>query len=155
MNVKKISIYTDGACSGNPGPGGWASIFCFPEGIKTISGGERNTTNNRMELTAIINTLVLINNMLKKNENLYFTIYSDSAYCVSSINNGWIISWRLNDWKTKANDEVKNKDLWFTFYKIWTKVRSNVKFEKVAGHSGDAMNEKADAIAREEVQKLK
>jgi ribonuclease HI len=118
--------------------------------VKNISSGENYTTNNRMELTAINNALFYVRKIIENNKNLTFEIYSDSAYCVNAINNKWVENWRMNGWKTQAGDEIKNKDLWYTFWNVYLKTKDNVKFIKVKGHSGNALNELADSIARKE-----
>lgn len=154
----KIRIYTDGACSENPGPGGWASIWVSDNGIKVISGNNPNTTNNQMELTAVVVSLRRIRNFLTTLSNPWmskeYEIYSDSAYVVNSINNNWIDRWMLNDWKTSRGDDVKNVELWMECLKLLSKIRQSgvkITFIKVKGHSGDTLNEYADEIAKKEV----
>ena len=148
-------IYTDGACSKNPGPGGYAFIV-VKDGEKPLSvyGGKENTTNNNMELTAIVKALKFVVGGKKKRIDV--TIYSDSAYCVNSIVNGYIYFWELNDWKTKSNTSVKNVELWQEYLKI---VRENkllkVNFVKVKGHSGDKYNEMVDKIAKRAIGQVK
>ena len=161
--MNEIKIFTDGACSGNPGIGGWSSIFCFPSGVKIYSGNAMHTTNNRMELTAIVKTLAFIlilqdKNEWIKNEVDQFKICSDSAYCINAINNGWIQKWRMNKWKTQSKEDVKNKDLWLLFWRSYLICKDKIPsiiFEKVAGHSGNPQNELADKVARKEVTDLK
>ena len=154
----KIRIYTDGACSENPGPGGWASIWVSDNGIKVISGNNPNTTNNQMELTAVVVSLRRIRNFLTTLSNPWmskeYEIYSDSAYVVNSINNNWIDRWMLNDWKTSRGDDVKNVELWMECLRLLSKIRQSgvkITFIKVKGHSGDTLNEYADEIAKKEV----
>ena len=154
----KIRIYTDGACSENPGPGGWASIWVSDNGIKVISGNNPNTTNNQMELTAVVVSLRRVRNFLTTLSNPWmskeYEIYSDSAYVVNSINNNWIDRWMLNDWKTSRGDDVKNVELWMECLKLLSKIRQSgvkITFIKVKGHSGDTLNEYADEIAKKEV----
>ena len=154
----KIRIYTDGACSENPGPGGWASIWVSDNGIKVISGNNLNTTNNQMELTAVVVSLRRIRNFLTTLSNPWmskeYEIYSDSAYVVNSINNNWIDRWMLNDWKTSKGDDVKNVELWMECLRLLSKIRQSgvkITFIKVKGHSGDTLNEYADEIAKKEV----
>ena len=154
----KIRIYTDGACSENPGPGGWASIWVSDNGIKVISGNNPNTTNNQMELTAVVVSLRRVRNFLTTLSNPWmskeYEIYSDSAYVVNSINNNWIDRWMLNDWKTSKGDDVKNVELWMECLKLLSKIRQSgvkITFIKVKGHSGDTLNEYADEIAKKEV----
>ena len=103
--MEKVIIYTDGACSGNPGPGGWGSILMYKENKKEISGGEKNTTNNVMELTAVIEGLKLLKFPCE------VEIYSDSAYVVNAFNQGWIYNWIKNNWKTSGKEPVKNKEI--------------------------------------------
>ena len=154
----KIRIYTDGACSENPGPGGWASIWVSDNGIKVISGNNPNTTNNQMELTAVVVSLRRVRNFLTTSSNPWmskeYEIYSDSAYVVNSINNNWIDRWMLNDWKTSKGDDVKNVELWMECLRLLSKIRQSgvkITFIKVKGHSGDTLNEYADEIAKKEV----
>lgn len=154
----KIRIYTDGACSENPGPGGWASIWVSDNGIKVISGNNPNTTNNQMELTAVVVSLRRVRNFLTTLSNPWmskeYEIYSDSAYVVNSINNNWVDRWMLNDWKTSKGDDVKNVELWMECLKLLSKIRQmgvKITFIKVKGHSGDTLNEYADEIAKKEV----
>lgn len=161
--MNEIKIFTDGACSGNLGIGGWSSIFCFPSGVKIYSGNAMHTTNNRMELTAIVKTLAFISTLHDKNEWIknevdQFKICSDSAYCINAINKGWIQKWRLNKWKTQSKEDVKNKDLWLLFWRSYLICKDKIPsiiFEKVAGHSGNPQNELADKVARKEVTDLK
>ena len=154
----KIRIYTDGACSENPGPGGWASIWVSDNGIKVISGNNPNTTNNQMELTAVVVSLRRVRNFLTTSSNPWmskeYEIYSDSAYVVNSINNNWVDRWMLNDWKTSKGDDVKNVELWMECLRLLSKIRQSgvkITFIKVKGHSGDTLNEYADEIAKKEV----
>lgn len=154
----KIRIYTDGACSENPGPGGWASIWVSDNGIKVISGNNPNTTNNQMELTAVVVSLRRVRNFLTTLSNPWmskeYEIYSDSAYVVNSINNNWVDRWMLNDWKTSKGDDVKNVELWMECLRLLSKIRQSgvkITFIKVKGHSGDTLNEYADEIAKKEV----
>lgn len=152
-----INIYTDGACSGNPGPGGWAAIILFDVGPEILFGGDSDTTNNRMEQTAIINAL----EYLKKNVAWFagskITIHSDSAYCVNAINNDWIYAWYSKYWKTSKGETVKNIDLWEQIRKLLLYLRKSkveVLFEKVKGHNGIAGNELADEYARRGIPKI-
>ena len=146
--MEKILIYTDGACSGNPGPGGWGAILMYKEYKKEISGGNNDTTNNIMEITAVIEALKL----LKEPCNLEVEVYSDSAYVVNAFNNGWIYNWKKNNWKTASKDPVKNKELWEILYELVR--RFNVKFIKVKGHSDNEFNNRCDELARGEISKL-
>ena len=104
--MEEVTIYTDGACSGNPGPGGWGSILMMGENKKEISGGKKETTNNIMELTAVIEALKLLKRPCKVN------LYSDSAYVVNAFLQNWILGWIKNGWKNSNKEEVKNKELW-------------------------------------------
>lgn len=145
--MKNVDLYTDGACSGNPGVGGWAAVLIYKGKQKELSGGERETTNNRMELTAVIRGL----EALKEKCNV--TIYSDSAYVVNAINNDWITNWQLNGWKNSAKDDVSNKDLWEKLLDLLASHPS--AFVKVKGHSTNELNNLCDKLAVSEVQKIK
>lgn len=151
-----IRIYTDGACSDNPGPGGWAAVFTKKEELIQLSGCEVNTTNNRMELTAVVESLKqLIKEHAEENE---YELYSDSAYVVNTINNNWIERWALNGWKTTRGESIKNKDLWLMYLKLIGKIKSDnisLKILKVKAHSGDTFNEYVDKLAKDEVIKIK
>lgn len=153
-----INVYTDGACSGNPGPGGWAMAICLKDEIFTLSGGIENTTNNRMELAAIINALNEISKMQRRlNMKEKFVIHSDSAYCVSAINNGWVDNWQANGWLTKNKDQVKNIDLWSAFWPMYKRLTKSdsIKFVHIRGHKGIEGNELVDKLARAESLKRK
>lgn len=143
--MKHVDIFTDGACSGNPGPGGFAAILRYGEYEKEISGGETSTTNNRMELTAVIESLTLLK------EPCEVTIYSDSKYIIDAIQKGWVYSWKENNWKKKDRKPALNPDL-------WEKVLSlleihDVSFIWVKGHDGHPENERCDTLAVKESQK--
>ena len=125
--MKKVTVYTDGACSGNPGPGGWGAILMYNENKKEISGAEKETTNNIMEITAVLEALKILK------EECEVKIYSDSAYVVNAFNQGWIYNWRKNNWKTANKEPVKNKELWEKLYELTQKHK--VEFIKVKGHS--------------------
>lgn len=140
--MKKVTIYTDGACSGNPGAGGWGAILIYNGTEKEISGGEANTTNNRMELLAVISAL----KMLK--EPCEVALYSDSQYVVGAFANDWIRAWQRNGWKTAGKTEVKNIDLWEDLLTVLEKHKVN--FIKVKGHADNAYNNRCDKLAREE-----
>lgn len=153
----KIKIYTDGACSGNPGIGGWAVLFLTNKKSIPLSGGEKDTTNNRMELYAVIKALKTIINSKKSNIPV-FELYSDSAYVVDAINKNWIYNWKMNGWKTKTGDEVKNKDLWLKLLDCLNKIKTNniaLEIIKVKGHSGNSFNDRVDALAKLEILKIK
>lgn len=151
----KVRIFTDGACSENPGPGGWAAVFNTASKCSTISGNEKMTTNNRMELKAVIEAFKKV---LSKNKNAEYELYSDSAYVVNSINNGWIDKWQQNNWKTTKNDDVKNRDLWEELARLKNKAESleiYIKVIKIKGHTGNTFNELVDKLAKEESLKAK
>ncbi|MFA5450000.1 MAG: ribonuclease HI [Clostridia bacterium] len=144
--MKKVEIYTDGACSGNPGKGGWAAILIYKGYEKEHSGNAQYTTNNRMELMAVIEGLSLLKEPCK------VSLYSDSAYVVQAFNNGWIYGWHSNNWMRAKNEDVKNRDLWEELLAL-TKSHY-VTFIKVKGHSDNEYNNRCDALARAEIKKL-
>lgn len=153
----KIKIYTDGACSDNPGPGGWACVFNTEKKCKVFSGREESTTNNRMELKAVIESFRKITK-LRNAKEYGFELYSDSAYVVNSINNGWVEKWQRNNWKTTKEDDVKNKDLWEEFISLRSKAESLgicITIIKIKGHNGNTFNELVDKLAKEESMKAK
>ena len=135
-----IKIYTDGSCLSNPGNGGWAAIINIDGEIKKISGNEKNTTNNRMELMAPINALKYMNSKDP------IEIFTDSKYVKNGITE-WINTWVLNNWKTSNKEDVKNKDLWIELYKLNQSL--NVKWNWVKAHAGDTLNEEVDMLAKE------
>ena len=134
-----IKIYTDGSCLSNPGNGGWAAIININGEVKKISGNEKNTTNNRMELMATINALKNINSKDP------IEIFTDSKYVKNGITE-WINTWVLNNWKTSKKENVKNKDLWLELHKLNQSL--NVKWNWVKAHAGDALNEEVDMLAK-------
>lgn len=138
--MEKVIIYTDGACSGNPGPGGWGSILMYKENKKEISGGLENTTNNVMELTAVIEALKLLKFPCE------VEVYSDSAYVVNAFNQKWIYGWLKNGWKNSSKEPVKNKELWQELYEL-TKIHK-ITFIKVKGHADNEYNNRCDELAR-------
>lgn len=138
---KKIIMYTDGACSGNPGPGGYAAILMYGDNVKEISGGEKDTTNNKMEITAVIKGLEAIK------EPCDVDIYSDSAYVVDSVEKGWLFGWKKNNWIKSDKKQVKNIELWEEMLK-YLKIH-NIKFIKVKGHSDNEYNNRCDKLAVE------
>lgn len=144
--MEEVIIYTDGACSGNPGPGGWGSILMYQENRKEISGGRKDTTNNVMELTAVIEALKLLKFKCK------VRVYSDSAYVVNAFNQKWIYGWMKNGWKNASKEPVKNKELWEELYGL-TKSH-DVTFIKVKGHSDNEYNNRCDEMAREAITRL-
>lgn len=143
--MKKVVIYTDGACSGNPGKGGWCAILNYNGIEKVISGGEAMTTNNRMELTAVIEGLSCLR------EPCEVDLYSDSAYTVNAIVEGWVYGWRKNGWRKNDKGEVKNVDLWEKLLSLID--NHKVNFLKVKGHADNELNNRCDKIARAEVLK--
>ena len=142
----QIKIYTDGACIGNPGPGGWAAIILQEKEKKELFGGEKHTTNNRMELTAAIKGLEFCDSQEEKQLSLKeIKIYTDSVYLKEGITS-WISNWEKNNWKTSDKKNVKNVDLW---KKLKELIQSNqVEWNWVKGHSEDAMNNLADKLAK-------
>lgn len=141
-----VTIYTDGACSGNPGPGGWAAVLLYGDNRKEISGGSKNTTNNIMEITAVIEALKCLKFKCEAK------VHSDSAYVVNCFNNGWIQKWKKNNWQTASKEPVKNKELWEELYNLVQKHK--VEFIKVKGHSNVELNNRCDELARAEILKL-
>ena len=144
---KIVEIYTDGACSGNPGPGGWAAVLMYGDKKKEISGGESQTTNQRMEMKAAVEALKALKYSCE------VSLYSDSAYLVNAFNQGWLDRWQRNGWKTSQKKPVENKDLWEELLKLTEKHR--VKFVKVKGHSDNQYNNRCDELARTEIIKMK
>ena len=147
VSGKKVILYTDGACSGNPGMGGYCAILKCGEHEKIISGGDRETTNNRMELLGVIKGLEALI------EPCDVDVYSDSAYVVNAFLEDWLTSWVMNNWKTKGNKEVANVELWQRLLEL-TKIH-DVTWHKVKGHSDNELNNRCDEIARGEIEKLK
>ena len=141
--MKEVKLYTDGACSGNPGPGGYGAILIYNSVEKEISGGEKETTNNKMEIMAVIKGLELLK------EPCIVTVYSDSAYVVNTIEKGWIYSWKKNNWRKSDKSIVKNIELW---EKMLTLMNIHeVKFVKVKGHSDNEYNNRCDELARDAI----
>jgi ribonuclease HI len=143
--MSTVDIWTDGACSGNPGPGGWGAILVAGEHRKEILGGEKDTTNNRMELLAAISAL----EALKKPCRV--TMHVDSQYVRQGIT-GWIHGWKRNGWKTADKKPVKNAELWIRLEEAAS--RHTIDWQWVKGHAGDPMNERADELAREGIKSL-
>tara|TARA_B100000959_G_C14465015_1_gene412641 strand:- start:52 stop:498 length:447 start_codon:yes stop_codon:yes gene_type:complete len=142
----EIKIYTDGACAGNPGPGGWAAIILFEKSKKELFGGEKLTTNNRMELTATIKALEYCTEQKVRQPSLnHIRIFTDSNYVKDGIT-VWIDNWEKNDWKTSDKKNVKNIDLWKKLKKLVK--TNNVEWSWVKGHSNDQMNNLADSLAK-------
>ena len=144
--MDKVIIYTDGACSGNPGPGGWGSILMMGENKREISGGKKDTTNNVMELTAVIEALKFLKRPCKVD------LYSDSAYVVNAFLQNWILGWIKNGWKNSSKEEVKNKELWQELFSL-TKIH-DVTFHKVKGHADNEYNNRCDELARNAIKNL-
>ena len=145
--MKDVIIYTDGACSGNPGVGGWCAILMHGEAQKQISGYEASTTNNRMELMAVIMGL----KALKYKCNV--GVYSDSAYVCNAVENGWLAQWMSNGWRTAGKKDVKNIDLWQELLRLMDV--HQVSFVKVKGHADNEYNNACDKGARAEIDKYK
>ncbi|HBR08236.1 MAG TPA: ribonuclease HI [Clostridiales bacterium] len=139
--MKKVTVYTDGACSGNPGPGGWGAILIYNGREKEISGGERETTNNRMELLAVISALSALK------EPCEIELFTDSQYIEKAINEGWLAGWKKKGWRRK-DGELKNSDLWQTLDGLLNQHR--VSFRWVKGHADSAYNNRCDALATEQ-----
>lgn len=136
---KHVSIYTDGSCSGNPGPGGWAAILMFGEHERVITGYDEQTTNNRMELAAVIEALAVMK------EPVNARVHTDSAYIANAFNKNWIEDWLRRGWKTSNKKPVKNRDLWERLIDL-TKIH-DVEFVKVKGHADDDLNNRVDGLA--------
>lgn len=145
--MKKVEIYTDGACSGNPGPGGYGVILKYNENVKELSGGASNTTNNRMEMTAVISAL----EALKEPCNV--DLYSDSKYIIDAITKGWAKKWQANNWIKSDKKKALNSDLWEKLLCLLEK--HDVNFIWVKGHAGHPENERCDQLAVEKSQKFK
>lgn len=137
--MKNVTIYTDGACSGNPGKGGWGAVLIYGKIEREISGSEEVTTNNKMELTACVEALKLLK------EPCEVVLYSDSAYVVNAFNENWIEGWLKNDWKNSQKKPVANREIWEELLALCDKHK--VEFRKVKGHAGDKYNEICDALA--------
>jgi ribonuclease HI len=135
-----VEIYTDGGCDGNPGPGGWAAVIFEGSKPKEIFGAEMNTTNNRMEIRAAIEGLKRVE------ESRRVLVYSDSAYLINCVNDGWYLNWQKNGWRNSAKKPVKNSDLWRELLEISR--RHEVEWIKVEGHAGNAGNERAHALVQ-------
>ncbi len=142
--MKKVELYTDGACKGNPGPGGYAAILCYSGKEKVISGGEKETTNNKMELTAVIEGLAALK------EPCEVEVFSDSKYVCDSVTLGWVYKWRQNNWMRNKKEKALNIELWEKLLAL-LKVH-NVTFIWIKGHKGHPQNERCDKIAVEQSQ---
>ena len=145
--MKKVYLFTDGACSGNPGPGGWGAILRYGGASKELSGGEPETTNNRMELTAAIRGLEALK------EPCHVILTSDSRYLVDAVTKGWLSSWQKKGWKRAGNEPVLNVDLWQRILVLLG--RHQVELIWVKGHAGHPENERCDRLAVAEIEKFR
>ena len=147
MCMKQIEIYTDGACSGNPGVGGYGAVLIYNNKRKEISGAEEQTTNNKMEIMAVLKAISLVK------EPCEIKIYSDSAYVVNAFLNGWIDNWKQNGWRNSGKDEVKNKELW---QQLLEKLEPHkVSWVKVKGHADNELNNRCDELATTAIKEFK
>ena len=145
--MKHLEIYTDGACSGNPGPGGWGAVLRYQGIEKELSGGEKETTNNRMELTAIIEALACLK------EPCSVTLTTDSKYAADGITKGWARSWKKNGWKKADKKPALNVDLWERLLQLLD--THKVEIVWVKGHAGHPENERCDTLATTAIQKFR
>ena len=145
METKKVTIYTDGACSGNPGKGGWGAILIYNSIEKELSGFETETTNNRMELMAAIKALSALK------EPCEVDLYSDSAYLCNAIQNNWLDDWKSKNWRIGTKNEIKNIDLWEELINLIN--IHKVTFFKVKGHADNIYNNRCDKLATGEIKK--
>ena len=146
---KTIQIYTDGACSGNPGPGGWGAILSFQGRTKELSGHMANTTNNRMELFAVISALGALK------EPCIVEVYSDSTYVVNAFLQNWIVNWQKNGWMNASKKPVENSDLWKLLLQIMRVKKHDVTFHKVKGHADHPENNRCDELAKAAIQEYR
>jgi ribonuclease HI len=146
---KQVQLYTDGACSGNPGPGGWAAILSFKGKTRELSGHMPGTTNNRMELFAVISGLGALT------EPCGVEVYSDSTYVVNAFEQHWIDHWQQNGWLTSEKKPVENSDLWKLLLQIIRAKKHRVAFHKVKGHSDDPQNNRCDELARAAIREYR
>ena len=145
--MKKVEIFTDGACKGNPGPGGWGAILRYGKAEKEISGGESSTTNNRMEISAVLEALKCLK------ESCDVTLYSDSQYVCNAISKGWAKKWRANNWMRTKTDPALNADLWEELLNLCEKHKMTIVWVK--GHAGHPENERCDRLAVAAAEKYK
>ena len=145
--MKEIKIYTDGACLGNPGPGGWGAVLEYGEHKKELSGGEKDTTNNKMELTAVIKALSALKEPCK------VTLTTDSKYVCDSVTKGWVYSWQKNNWRKADKKPALNIELWEQLLPLLQ--THQVEFVWVKGHAGHPQNERCDALAVAQSEKYK
>lgn len=143
--MKKVTLYTDGACSGNPGPGGWGAVLCYGAHEKELSGGAAETTNNRMELTAVIEGLSILK------ESCEVELYSDSKYVIDALSKGWVWSWQKNGWKKADKKPALNVDLWEKLLPLLS--RHTLHYHWVKGHAENEYNNRCDALAVAESKK--
>lgn len=139
--MKHVIIYTDGACSGNPGPGGWAAILQYGKHERVITGAEAASTNNRMELTAALEALRVLK------ESCQVSLHTDSAYLEKAFNDGWLSNWQRRGWKTASKKPVENRDLWEAL--LVENAKHNVAWIKVKGHADNELNNRVDKLAVE------
>lgn len=144
--MKEVIIYTDGACKGNPGPGGWAALLIYNGKEKEICGGEKHTTNQRMELKAAAEALKCLKEPCK------VKLYSDSAYLINAFKQGWLDRWQKNGWKTVNKEPVENQDLWNELLRLSR--RHDIQWLKVKGHSNDQRNNRCDYLAQQSVPSI-
>ena len=144
--MKKVTVYTDGACSGNPGPGGWCAVLMYRGKEKILRGGKEHTTNNEMELTAVVEALGALT------ERCDVTVHSDSSYVVNAVEKGWIRNWARNGWKNSKKQLLPNLELWQRLYGLLS--AQQVSFVWVKGHADDEYNQLCDRIAVEERKKF-
>ena len=144
--MDRVTIYTDGACSKNPGPGGWGCVLIYGRHRKEASGNEAQTTNNRMELTAAIEALRLLK------RSCLVDLYTDSAYLCNAFHEGWLNHWRTNGWRTANRRDVENRDLWEQIDALC--ITHAVTFHKVKGHSDNVENNRCDQLARNAIKEL-
>ena len=145
--MKTVTLYTDGACSGNPGPGGWGAILEYKEHRREMSGGEAETTNNRMELTAVIRGLQALK------ESCVVELYSDSKYVIDGLSKGWAVSWQKNGWRKADKKPALNSDLWEQLLELTAK--HEMRYHWVKGHADNPNNNRCDELAVEQWKKLK
>ncbi len=146
LTLPEVEIYTDGACSGNPGPGGWAAVIIHPDGEQEISGGEAETTNQRMELRAAVEALRSLPGPSR------VRLYSDSAYLVNCFRQGWMERWQRNGWQTAKKKPVENQPLWRRLQELTA--THHIEWVKVKGHSDNPCNNRCDLLARQAIQNL-